>query len=202
MSRARVNASPVHETREAWLQDVTERIRPWYEEVGITVPAVRIGVGFTSKGARSTRVGECWHPEASDDGVPQVFIHPGYNDPEAVAAVLVHELVHAAIGPGKKHGPEFRRPAVALGLEGRMTATTPSPALLARLAPVLAEVGPYPHGALRPGSSGSSTGPKQGTRMLKCECPVCGYMVRTTRKWLALGAPTCPVDDVSMEEVS
>lgn len=187
-----------HATREAWLQDLASRIRPWYEEVALDVPPVRISVGFTSKGARSKRIGECWHPEASDDGVPQVFIHPAYNDPEAVAPIVVHELIHAALGPGKKHGPEFRRPAVALGLEGRMTATVPGAALLERLRPVLDDLGPYPHGALRPGSE-SSTGPKQSTRMLKATCPDCGYLIRTSAKWLDLGAPICPVDQVPMD---
>jgi hypothetical protein len=33
---------------------------------------------------------------------------------------------------------------------------------------------------------------KAGTRMLKCECPECGYVVRTTAKWLLVGLPTCP----------
>lgn len=188
-----------HATREGWLQALTESLRPWYEEVGLTVPPVHIGVGFTSKGARSTRVGECWHPDASDDGVPQVFIHPRYNDPENVAAVLVHELIHAALGPGAKHGPAFKRPALALGLGGRMTATVPTDALLDRLRPVLLDLGPYPHGALRPVAGTSSTGPKQTTRMRKAECPDCGYLVRTTQKWLDIATPVCPVDATEME---
>jgi hypothetical protein len=31
----------------------------------------------------------------------------------------------------------------------------------------------------------------QGTRMLKLECSGCGYVARTTRKWLEVGAPSC-----------
>jgi len=30
------------------------------------------------------------------------------------------------------------------------------------------------------------------TRMIKLTCPACGYLVRTTRRWLAAGPPTCP----------
>lgn len=30
-----------------------------------------------------------------------------------------------------------------------------------------------------------------GTRLLKCECPACGYVIRTTQKWLDTGLPTC-----------
>lgn len=40
---------------------------------------------------------------------------------------------------------------------------------------------------------------KQTTRMLKCECPQCGYTVRTTRKWLDVAVPVCPVHGHEME---
>lgn len=189
-----------YETREEWLQALTAALRPWFEELLLTVPPVRISVGFTSKGARSKRIGECWSSAASDDQVPQVFIHPALNDPEAVASTVLHELVHAAVGTEAKHGPAFKTPAVALGLVGRMTATVPTESLLRRLKPVLKALGPYPHGALRPGTS--STGPKQTTRMLKCECGTCGYTVRTTQKWIDLGTPICPVDEIPLELAS
>ena len=37
-------------------------------------------------------------------------------------------------------------------------------------------------------------GEGSGSRYLKvvCQVPGCGYQVRVTRKWLALGAPRCP----------
>jgi hypothetical protein len=34
----------------------------------------------------------------------------------------------------------------------------------------------------------------QTTRRLKAVCPSCGYTVRLTSKWAALGLPSCPVD--------
>lgn len=40
--------------------------------------------------------------------------------------------------------------------------------------------------------------PVQGTRMLKCQCPECGYTVRTTRKWIDVATPVCPVDGAEM----
>lgn len=197
-------AKAKHVTRESWLLALVEETTPWFEEVGLTVPAFRISTGFTSKGARSTRIGECWYGTATDDGVPQVFVHPALNDPEAVAGVVVHEVIHAALGPGHGHGSTFKRPALALGLEGRMTATTPGEDLLKRLRPVLKRLGPYPHGALRPTGdpTSKSTSPKQGTRMLKVVCPECGYTARTTRKWLDIGAPLCPVDTIHLEEAA
>jgi hypothetical protein len=40
---------------------------------------------------------------------------------------------------------------------------------------------------------------KQGTRLIKCECPECGYIARVTAKWLdEAGAPICPTDQISM----
>ena len=33
------------------------------------------------------------------------------------------------------------------------------------------------------------------TRQMKCSCPQCGYLIRTTRKWLNYGGtPICPVE--------
>jgi hypothetical protein len=32
---------------------------------------------------------------------------------------------------------------------------------------------------------------KQSTRMLKLECDECGYVVRTTQKWINVGVPVC-----------
>ena len=42
--------------------------------------------------------------------------------------------------------------------------------------------------------NGLTTRPKkQSTRLLKCECPTCGYIARVAWKWLEdKGAPHCP----------
>jgi hypothetical protein len=55
-------------------------------------------------------------------------------------------------------------------------------------------IGPYPAGFL-------IDTPKQGTRMLKCDCSACGYTVRITRKWLdAAGPPICPTDKIQLKD--
>lgn len=187
-----------HLTREAWLQALIDEVRPWFEEVDTPLPEqVRISVGFTSTGARSNRIGECWAPAADEHGLSQIFIHPKLVDTTEIAATVVHELVHAAINVGG-HGPAFKKPATALGLEGRMTSTVPSEAFTARIKPVLEKLGHYPHGALH--GAKSSAPKKQSTRMLKCECPECGYIARTTTKWIeAAGAPICPTDMIALE---
>lgn len=115
--------------------------------------------------------------------------------PAQIAAILAHELVHAAVGITAGHGKAFKRIAIRLGLVGPMRATTPSDAFLATIAPILAAAGPLPNIPLNTG--GETTWPKkQAARLFKCECEACGYTVRTARKWLkAVGAPLCPVID-------
>jgi hypothetical protein len=51
---------------------------------------------------------------------------------------------------------------------------------------VAAIIGPYSHATLY-----RSMVKKDGTRMLKVVCPECGYTVRTTAKWPAVGVPSC-----------
>lgn len=42
------------------------------------------------------------------------------------------------------------------------------------------------------GEPTSTAKPKQGTRLKKASCSVCGYTVRVTQKWLEVGPPHCP----------
>jgi hypothetical protein len=64
-----------------------------------------------------------------------------------VAAIVAHELVHAAVGVEQGHGPAFGKVARAIGLEGKLTATVPGERFVASVELILAEVGPFPHAA-------------------------------------------------------
>jgi hypothetical protein len=67
-------------------------------------------------------VGECWSESHSADGHIEIMISPVLDDPMRVAGTLAHELVHAT---GRHaHGSHFAKLAGAIGLEGKMTATT------------------------------------------------------------------------------
>ena len=181
------------ETREQWLNELVKRLRPLYDK---ELPKkVHISIGFPSKGIRSKSIGECWHAVASADGAPQIFIHPKLADPIEVAAVVVHELIHAC-RPEAKHGAGFKQLAMKLGLTGRMTATVASDPLKKELRELIKGMGRYPHPMLTGGKS--SIAPKQTTRLIKCACDDCGYTVRTTQKWLDIGVPQCP-DGFPME---
>ncbi|WP_327753217.1 transcription elongation protein SprT (plasmid) [Sphingobium sp. SJ10-10] len=188
------------DNRESWLNRVALGMAPLFEALDAPLPArVRVAIGFTSRGAKGKAIGECWDNRLSGDGHFEIFIRPDLAHapdamPAQIAAILAHELVHAAAGIPAGHGKLFKRVALGLGLVGKMTATTPGEAFLASVAPILDAAGPLPHARLD--TAGETTAPKkQTTRLLKCECATCGYTLRTARKWLEqAGAPLCPIE--------
>lgn len=90
----------------------------------------RVAIGFTSRGAKGKAIGECWDNRRIGDGHFEIFIRPDLAHapdamPAQIAAILAHELVHAAVGIAAGHGRAFKRVSVGLGLVGPMRATTP-----------------------------------------------------------------------------
>ncbi len=192
--------SNVFKHREAWLHAVADRMRPIFASYGAIMPdETRFSCGFPSTRAfavRRQRIGECWADTASADGHIEIMISPVLDDPMRVAGVLAHELVHAIVGVEAGHRGPFAKLAKAIGLEGKMTATTEGDAFKQAVAPILDAVGPYPHAQIS-----KQTRPKQGTRLLKLQCPTCAYTVRITRKWLdEVGPPECPSHRENMHE--
>ena len=173
-------------TREEWLQVATDKMRSdLFASNGYELPPVRVSVGFPSNSRGGKVIGQC-HYSASD-GMPQIFIHPTLEEGTRALDVLAHELVHATLGAGLGHKGAFKRCAESIGLTGQMTATTAGDNLKAWLVELIAEIGEYPHAKL------DASGPKQSTRLLKCECLSCGYIARVSAKWLGeLGEPVCP----------
>jgi hypothetical protein len=178
---------PIYATREEWLVALVESLRPMFQEAGYEIPAVRISCSWPSASIRK-RLGECWHSKAAKDGSRHVFITPRIEEPLAVADVVIHELLHAALPDGTGHRGPFRQGMKKLGLGGKPTSTNMGAELTARVNVLLESLGEYPHSALRLKDMVTK---KQGTRMLKLECPGCGYVIRTTAKWIETGVPVC-----------
>lgn len=181
------------DTREAWMQRAVELFRPMFTKVGGKLPArVHVSIGFPSNRALSVKkqtIGQCWAPEASSDKTTHLFISPVHAGPVDVLDTLCHELVHAAVGLKEKHRGMFKRVAIELGLQGKMTATHAGPALKEQLTDMAKVLGMFPHAGLNPAKRPV---PPQTTRMLKIACPDCGYICRTTQKWIEEGGlPTC-----------
>lgn len=213
--------------REAWLHAATSIMRPWFTEAGFPVPEkLRIGVGYGPDGARienrkGSILGVTLHTSCSADGINEIWVSPEHATTEEMLGTLIHELIHAALNNADGHRGRFQQCAVKLGLNGPMTATTAGLELMVKLKSVADQLGAYPGavvnvaGLFQPDAEGSpaggksASGPgKQGTRMLKltcesgrqgeCECE--GYVVRTTRKMLRIGNPSCPFGGELTEE--
>lgn len=198
-------------TREAWLEDAIDVFRPRFTEIEYPLPGrihVSVGFGYGAKRESAVLLGQCWATTASDDQMNHIFISPQVNDTAMVLGILLHELIHAADDVQHGHKGPFAEIAELLGFEPPLLELHPGVGLEAELVTIAETLGEYPHGALHPtravtkvpvGPDGQETPvklhsgpPKQGTRMLKLICPVDGYTVRTTAKWLEMGLPTCP----------
>lgn len=186
-------------TREEWLEAAVDHFRPTFQQAcktsGRTIPEnLKVSIGFPDKGGMAKRrvLGQCWTESDSEKPV-QIFINPtiaNVNGADGILSVLVHELVHAVGIHG--HGKDFKRVALAVGLEGKMKSTTASDALVEEFTFLVDEkLGPFPHTALS-GMKLFTPSKKDGTRMLKAVCPECGYTIRLTKKWAQVGMPLCP----------
>jgi predicted RNA-binding Zn-ribbon protein involved in translation (DUF1610 family) len=184
-------------TREGWLAAATAEVLAvtCRGETGkpgtldISPATIRVSCGFPSSRPRKA-IGECWATGTSDDGTNAIFISPTLENPVEVLATLLHELIHAQEGPKAKHGKDFKKHMKPLGLEGPVKATGPTADFPEQWGAVLAVLGPYPHAALH--FEEKETKPQKG-RMLKAECPDCGYIIRTSKKCMEeKGLPTCP----------
>lgn len=185
------------DTRESWLHKAVSLMVPLFEAHGYKIPPIRVSCGWPHSGGTKKNkrtIGQCWAGEASSDGHPQIFISPWLDlpaDPMGVLATLVHEVVHATVGNKEKHGKVFGKCARAVGLEGKLTATVAGAELTVKMLIWLEELGKYPHAKL---DLLKSPVKKQSTRMIKMECPECGYVCRTSMKWInEVGPAHCPV---------
>lgn len=182
-------------TREAWLAKVALGMVPKFKSVGAPLPRVRVTMSLIKKGRA---IGLCYDPTNSADGTTEIMVRIDLFDAMQVAAILAHELIHAAVGCKEGHKGAFKRVAIAIGLEGKMTATVAGPKFVAWVQGILESVGPFPHAALN--FNGLKSGPKKQTaRMIKVTCPECEYVARTTRFHLdRIGAPLCPCNSLPM----
>lgn len=194
-------------SREQWLNDATEAILDEYGDIfanhfgddGIEhLKHLHVSTGFPSRGGLTKVIGECWKSKAAADGATHhIFINPRLDTTVEVLATLAHEMIHAADDGEHKHKGPFTRCARDLKLEGKPTATYAGPEFTEFAERVAKKIGPYTHVALVP----IATEKKQTTRMLKLKADCCGYVVRTTQKWIDIGIPSCPCGNEFVQEV-
>lgn len=182
--------STYYDFREAWLTAAIQEVTPHFANKGYPIPeTVKVSCGWPvgSRGAKKI-LGQCFAPAASKSGTTEIFVSPTIDAADKVIGVLVHELVHAAVGNEAGHGPAFKRAAETIGLTGKATECLPGGEFAEWLREtVLPMLGDYPHASVD-----FNQRKKQITRMIKLVCPQSGYTVRTTAKWIAMGLPVSP----------
>jgi hypothetical protein len=180
-------------TREAWLLQAIDLLRPLFLSKGHQIPEqVSVSCGFASTGNK-IHIGQCWSRQSSTNECNQVFISPTVDDPVTVLDILVHELVHAVDDCQHKHGKEFKKIALSLGMKGPMRSAEAGPELKKRLEEMALKLGPYPHGKLK--QSLKKTVRKARAR---ARCPECNYEVPMYKRFLSYGPPLCPAHKVEM----
>lgn len=131
--------------RETWLNLMADKMAPRFQELGYPLPKFRVAVGWTSSGKVSHVGGECWHSSASADSVFEILVAPILDDSMKIAAVLAHELCHAASGFEHGHRGAFAKNMKLLGMVPPMTSSIPGPAFMAWVQPFIDELGAIPH---------------------------------------------------------
>lgn len=182
--------------REAWLHAAADQLRPLFAAKGYTLPDCKISCGFASTGVRSGHIGQCWSRRSSPEGMNQIFISPALEDPVEVLDTLVHELVHAVDDCQHKHGKEFKKMALRLGLKGPMRSAGAGPELKAKLQALAQGLGAYPHARLSVPGKAAPRPPRPRAR-----CDQCGYEVPMLKKFLHVGPPMCPQHKTLMTEM-
>lgn len=193
----------IYKTREEWLVAAVDMIRPSFEKENAKIPEkLKVSIGFPPKGGLAKRrvLGVCCMPAMASDGLPQIYINPTIEHIGGscgILAVLVHECVHACGISG--HGEAFKRIALAVGLEGKMTSTTATSWLQDFFEHMMEVLGAFPYAHLI-GKSVIQKEKPDKCRMHKCICPQCGYTVRIANKWIERGIPACPDCEIELEK--
>lgn len=178
------------------------------QHFGLTVDSTRILVTIQSKGRRNA-LGWFWHSRwnSGDKKDKSNFLHEinlsaEYLREHNMGETLLHELAHAenhhcgvrdTDKTGRRHNRKFASMAERLGLSVKKDPSlgwaftdldAPAKSFLDKIA--------FDRNVFEMCRIVESKSSKQGTRLLKCECGSCGYVVRVTQKWLDVGLPVCP----------
>jgi len=181
--------------REKWLTEVASQIEGHYFNANdVSLDAYKVTCSWpSSRGLTSRRrtLGQCFHAKASSAGIYEIFISPTLSDNVEVAAVLAHEMCHVADKCQNGHGAPFTKLARMCELEGKPTATVAGEAFKRWVETKTPTLGDYPHAEIEVNARSK----KQSTRMIKCRCVECDYIVRTSRKNLERAVPRCPDEE-------
>ena len=170
-------------TREQWLMEGARMLeKEVFNPAGYKLPkGIRITMSRTESNRKtsSKTLGVCMNRRLSSDNTHEILMNLELDNPIAILDVLAHELIHT-ICFEDGHGNEFRKIALAIGLEGQMRSTTAGEILTKKLKKIARKLGKFNHAKL------AKTMPKDKARLFKVVCQnfLCGFSYRTTRTWI------------------
>jgi hypothetical protein len=135
---------PIHTLREFWLLSAVEAVRLLFLVKNHNIPPCQVSVGFASTGNRLGHIGQCWSTGSSAVPLNQIFISPTLSDADEELNRLAHKLVHAVDDSKNKHGKEFKKIPLRLGLKCPVRSAGAGPGLKVKLLALLPQLGVYP----------------------------------------------------------
>ena len=179
------------EFKEQYLYEAAKIMKDkLFKPVGVELPEdIEFSASFPARAALpssnggSHTVGVCYPREMSQDKHILVHVSPLIGDELEALAILAHELCHASDNCSSGHRNHFRKTALGIGLEGKMTSTHAGDQLIAKLKGMVDVLGEYPQVSLAVQKRVS------GTRNLLIESvnPQCGLKMRTSKKQIDEG---------------
>lgn len=174
-------------TREEWLTIAAQELRKALF-ADRYIPEFKVSCGFPA-GTRITKgktgkQGQYWSGAMTDDGKPQVFISPEISDPIAALAMLTAMIVRVIYPDDSGNNIGLM---LSLGFQRPFDGKSYNLALQSSLYTVSLSLGEYPHSKIN-----LANRRVQETRLVKCVCLDCNYLVYTTQKHLGKGTPSCP----------
>jgi hypothetical protein len=199
---------------EEWVSTLVDTaVRSVLKEAGYALPATIIfDQSFTSQGKRKPGRGEWWEGAASTNGVPRMIVPCDTADVETITDNVMYLSIFGAVGVKDGHGRAFHNCAQRIGMDGPLPKCIPGPRLRERLNEAIADMPPFPRGALnfnkfKPSGEernvAARAAPQRG-RMIKAECLLCSdegfeYIARLSAQALReKGPPICPVHKTPM----
>ena len=176
-------------TREDWLNKAALLIRAELIDTRTALSTDR-PIRISLSPMASKNLGACYPSSRSPvDHANEITITMHSNDSVLILSTLAHGLIHAYDDCVNKHGPVFRAAAIAIGLEGKMTATTAGAELTATLSEYVELLGEIPHFAL------THIPKDKGRNGNKLVCHDCDFKANTSAKWAQQINPyfVCPV---------
>ena len=182
--------------KKNWFDQAVEEVSELFLMHGYTVPAVKVTFGFTSKGLRSSTIGECWATRVSDSKVNHIFISPTIINSEEILSTLIHECIHAIDDCEHGHGKEFKSIALEIGFRGPMRSTPAGPELKDKISEIIKKIGTYDAPRIT-----VSHKPRINKQPTRARCLECGYTVSVLSDFVHQGPPICPEHGVVLRKI-